>query len=902
MDPGTKLGPYEITEQLGAGGMGEVYLAQDSRLGRKVAIKVLPAEFASDPERLARFEQEARAAAALNHPHIAVVHDIGTENGTHFMVQEYLEGDTLREPLQRGALPLKKALGLATEIAEALAAAHAAGIIHRDLKPENIFVTKEGHAKVLDFGLAKLTEVAGAGSPGGATQSPTMMGTVAGQVMGTAGYMAPEQVEGSDKIDHRADLFAFGCVLYEMVSGVRAFSGRSIAETLAHIQHDDSQPIQESDPSLPDELQRIVRKSLAKEPAKRYQTAGDLVVDIQALGTDVESGVAALPATPVAVETSRGIPWKLAAPIAILLVVVAALLGWWAREPEPGSTIRLQLDPLVDTIMSGLGSAVVLSPDGRHVAYVDGAPNTGGRALYLRALDQQDSTTLASSATTAGSPYHPFFSPDGQWVGFVTPAELKKAPITGGTPQSIAPVERSRGADWGPDDTIVFAPNPASGLFVVSAVEGEPGPLTELSEGERSHRWPQFLPGGKAVLFTSAGTGGFDRANLEVVDLATGDRQVVHRGGTYGRYVPTGHLVYSNAGALFVVPFDLDTLETTGSPIPVVENLPADDQGGVSFDFSETGMLIYHMRNGGASSGFQLAWVDRDGQVEPLPFEPRESQYLDLSPDDQRIALTIRGDDGEWDIWIYEIERGGSQVLLTTEGNNRNPVWSPDGEWLFFRSNRGGNFDIFKRRADRSLEAELVLDTEANVYPMSISDDGEMLLFASGLFGNQDVGILALDTGDTEILVDTPDDEFWASFSPDGRFFAFHSNETGQYEVYVREVSSGRTFPVSTSTRGGWWPLWSRDGREIYYRSFNSPGILVAEVDLESFSASDPVELSDIEMRAIGNFDVTADGQKFLVTVPVGTDETGGTAPGTRLNVVLNWFEELNRLVPTGGS
>ncbi len=294
MEPGIKLGPYEITEQLGAGGMGEVYLAQDTRLGRKVAIKVLPAEFASDPERLARFEQEARAAAALNHPHIAAVFDVGTEDGTHFMVQEYLEGDTLREPLQKGVLPLKKALGLATEIAEALAAAHAAGIIHRDLKPENIFVTKEGHAKVLDFGLAKLTEVAAAGSPGGATQSPTMMGTVAGQVMGTAGYMAPEQVEGSDKIDHRADLFAFGCVLYEMASGARAFAGRSIAETLAHIQHDDPASIQESDPSLPDELQRIVRKCVAKELDRRYQGGNDLVVDLKALARDVESGSAGM--------------------------------------------------------------------------------------------------------------------------------------------------------------------------------------------------------------------------------------------------------------------------------------------------------------------------------------------------------------------------------------------------------------------------------------------------------------------------------------------------------------------------------------------------------------------------------------------------------------------------------
>ena len=354
MDPGTQLGPYEITEQLGAGGMGEVYLAQDTRLGRKVAIKVLPAEFASDPERLARFEQEARAAAALNHPHIAAVFDVGTEAGTHFMVQEYLEGDTLREPLQKGALPLKKALGLATEIAEALAAAHAAGIIHRDLKPENIFVTKEGHAKVLDFGLAKLTEVSVTGSPGGATQSPTMMGTVAGQVMGTAGYMAPEQVNG-EEVDQRTDLFAFGCVLYETITGQQPFAGKSIPDTLSRILHDEPEPLVEVDESLPFELQRIVKKCLAKEPAKRYQTAGDLVVDIQALGTDVESGAAlpasgAAPTSPVVVETTRGIRWKLTAPIAVASALVASALvgafGVWITIPSaPESLItRFHID------------------------------------------------------------------------------------------------------------------------------------------------------------------------------------------------------------------------------------------------------------------------------------------------------------------------------------------------------------------------------------------------------------------------------------------------------------------------------------------------------------------------------------------------------------------------------
>ena len=373
-------------------------------------------------------------------------------------------------------------------------------------------------------------------------------------------------------------------------------------------------------------------------------------------------------------------------------------------------------------------------------------------------------------------------------------------------------------------------------------------------------------------------------------------------GGTDGRYVPTGHIVYSLQGNLLAVPFDADSLEVTGRSVSIVQGVGLSvGMGAGQYAFSDRGGLVY-MPGRGATGAYQLAWVDRNDQVEPLPFEPHPSFHLDLSPDGQRIALEILGDDGEFDIWIYEVERGGSEVLLTTEGHNRSPVWSPNGEWVFFASTRGGNFDIWKLRADRSLDAELVLDTEALLWPESISANGEMLLLDGGAGPpNRDVWILALDTQEPEILVATAADETGASFSPDGRFFAFHANETGQFEVSVREVASGRTFPVSTSTRGGAFPRWSRDGGEVYYKSVTSPGILVAEVDVESFSASDPVELSDIVTRPGGNFDVTADGQRFLVTIPAGTTETAGEAATPRINVILNWFEELKQRVPTGG-
>ena len=480
---------------------------------------------------------------------------------------------------------------------------------------------------------------------------------------------------------------------------------------------------------------------------------------------------------------------------------------------------------------------------------------------------------------------------------------MKSVSITGGAPVSLGPApQRAYGASWADDGYIYFGQG-AGGIWRVPEDGGDPKVVVEMEEGEQAHG-PQLLPGGEWLLFTLlSGSGSWNDASIVAQPVSGGERKLLVAGGTDGRYVPTGHIVYSLDGNLFAVPFDVDSIEVTGGSVSIVEEVQqaAAFTGAGQYAFSDRGGLVY-IPGGGVTAAFQLAWVDRDGQIEPLPFEPRSSYFLDLSPDGQRIALDIPGDDGEWDIWIYEVERGGSQVLLTTEGNNETPVWSPDGEWVFFSSDRGGNNDIWKRQADQSLAAELVLDTEAPVWPSSISADGEMLLFDSGAFPNGDVGLLALDTDqEPEMLVATAANEGFGSFSPDGRFFAFSSDETGQFEVKVREVSSGRTFPVSTRTRGGLGPRWSRDGREIYYGSVSSPGILVTEVEMEPFSASDPVELSNIAVRSETNFDVTADGQRLLVEVPAGSEDTGDTAPGPRINVILNWFEELKERVPTGG-
>ncbi|MFB3099778.1 MAG: protein kinase, partial [Acidimicrobiia bacterium] len=733
---GKTLGHYEILEPLGKGGMGEVYRARDTKLKREVAIKVLPEELSADPDRLARLEREAHLLAALNHPNIATIHSLEQHEDTRFLVLELVKGESLEQRLAKGPLPPEAALDLCKQIAEALEAAHGEGIIHRDLKPANILITPQGRAKVLDFGLAKAFE--GQPSAGDLSQSPTLTvaGTQTGVILGTAPYMSPEQVRGQP-LDKRVDIWAFGCVVYEALTASRAFARETVADTLAAII--ESEPNFGALPgSTPPMVGALVKRCLRKDPDRRLHDIADARIEIEEALSGGTDAVSAMLGSPAAVETARGVPWKLAVPTVVGALIIGGAATWWATlpsPPEPGSPIHLQLDPAVDTILSRGGSAVVLSPDGLYVAYVEGDPLEGS-ALHLRALDQQDSTTLASSETLLGSPFHPFFSPDGQWVGFATTRELKKASITGGTPQLITEARLSQGADWGPDDTIVYTPNRTSGLLLVSAVEGEPRPLTELAEGEFSHRWPQFLPGGKAVLFTSAETGDFDGANLEVVDLETGDRQVVHRGGTYGRYVPTGHLVYSNAGALFAVPFDLDTLETSGSPIPVVENLAADRSfpgaGGVSFDFSETGMLVYHTRGGGGTDTFQLVWVDRSGRAEPVSERRGAFRAARLSPDGRRIAVEVTVD-GAVGVWILGIE-DDSFAPLNNEGTSAGPLWTPDSQTVLFRSTLGG---IYARDASFGSEREEILQTDDGTFPISWSGDGEDLVLHEMIDGVQ---------------------------------------------------------------------------------------------------------------------------------------------------------------------
>lgn len=895
MESGTRLGPYEIQEQIGAGGMGEVYLAQDSRLGRKVAIKVLPEEYASDPERLARFEQEARAAAALNHPHIATVFDVGAEGATHYIVQERLQGETLGSLVGKGALPLPKALELGTEISEALAAAHGAGIVHRDLKPENIFITEQGHAKVLDFGLAKLTEF-GIAATSGASLSPTALGTATGAIMGTAGYMAPEQVKG-EEVDRRTDIFSFGCVLYEAVIGARAFAGDTVHHTLHRIVAEEPDAMVEMQAELPLRLQWLVEKCLAKDPARRYQSGADLTVDLRTLAAEVESGTA-LPvggaagtASDAGAESASGkrrMSTRAAVAIGMGLVLVTALLTSLVVRPTaapPAGLIRFDIELAPDTSFTNTNQQVLaVSLDGARVAY--GATEQ----LWMRSLDERESVPLRNTAEART----PFFSPDSQQLGFWADGQIKRMAVTGGAPVSLAPSDRPFGASWSADGYIYFG-EAATGISRVPESGGLPEVVVS-KEGDEVLYGPGMLPGGDWLLFTVAvGSREWNDASIVAQSLSSGERRELISGGRNGRYVPTGHLIYVRDGVLYGVSFDPGTVEVMGGPVSLIEGVrrsTANTTGAAFLDFDAAGSLVYIPGDSGDNEGVVLTWLDRDGNLEPLPFPPRAFGAMRLSPDGERIAVRVTEDQEH--IWIYEVERGGSQ-RLTREGHNDYPVWSPDGEWIYFESDRGGTSDIWRRRADLSGEAEPVVQADTRLFPYSVSSDGTNLLYVEEPddASVRNIWLVALeDEADPVPLVTDKGMSRFPVFSPDGRFVAYDSNETGDYEIYVKEIDSGRRWPVSTA--GGTSPSWPSAGGEIVYRDAGRTQAVPVDTTTD-FEAGTPINFG---LSTSVFHDTTADGQRILMLRGSGADGDSG-APA-HIRVVLNWFADLRARIPAG--
>jgi Tol biopolymer transport system component/predicted Ser/Thr protein kinase len=908
---GSRISHYKVRSKLGEGGMGEVWRAEDTTLGRDVALKMLPESFAEDPERLERFKREARVLASLSHPNIAGIYDLEETEGKRFLVMEVAEGETLSERIARGPLPVEEAIRIAERIAEALEAAHEKGIVHRDLKPGNVMVTPEGGVKVLDFGLAKAMGVHPLSGSSGQefTQSPTLAPgmTQAGMLLGTAGYMSPEQARGK-AVDRRADIWAFGCVLFEMLGGRRAFDGETVTDVLGAIVHKEPE-IGKLPAEVPGRIRQLIGRCLQKEPTRRLQSIGDARVALQEWLEHPEEEVAVVAAGPRGWR--RGLPWGVAAALG---VVAGGLLAWTVlgRRPGPPEPVRRFSFTLPDKMLfTDVGSSIVLSPDGSRLAYVVGT-SAGRRDLFVRPLDRYEGTSLASG-NVSDAPYHPFFSPDGEWIGYVTRGELKKVSVTGGASITLASLQLSRGATWGPDGTIVFAASQQTGLSKISAAGGPVTPLTTLDEAakERSHRWPQWLPGGRAVLFTSiSGEGTAVETAIEAVDVGTGKRIVVHRGGSYARYVPTGHILYVQDGTLFALPFDPKRLKALGSQMPVLEGVESQPgEGSAQYDVSETGILVY-VPGSSALASFPIVWVDRAGRSDPLWSEPGIYGTPRLSPDGKRLTLSVLKDNN-WDVWIYDIERGVATRLTFGEGYDADPVWSPDGAWIAFASDREGPPTVFRKRTDGSGQAERLHKPGLVDFasPVAWSPDGKAIIIQTlALKGKtfDDLYLLKLGVEDKlEPFLVTPFSETDATFSPGGRWVAYTSNETGRPEVYVGSYPPGRgKWQISDNL--GSQPRWSRSGRELFYRT--ADGVMVVEVGEKgaSFQAGKPRLLfSGPFLGGIGgvsvpglsfpDYDATADGQKFVMFAG------GANAQSSKVDIVTGWFGELRRLTSSSG-
>ena len=885
---GTRLGSYEITGTLGAGGMGEVYRARDTRLKRDVALKILPDAFAADPERLARFEREAQVLASLNHPHIAAIYGIEESAGTRALVLELVGGETLADRIARGAIPLDEALPIARQIAEALEAAHEHGIIHRDLKPANIKITPDRVVKVLDFGLAKLTEAATADaavhvalSNSPTITSPALM-TGVGVLLGTAAYMSPEQAKGRP-VDKRSDVWAFGCVLYEMLTGQRAFDGEDVSDTLASVLK--QEPGWTGLPSdTPPAIRRLLRRALVKERRER-------LADITDARFEISEAITApnLEATGV-----RGAPRRerlLGMSAALIVGVVAAAVAAWsllrASPPPPKPIARFVVALSANDQFSATGRNVVaVSPDGSHIAYV------ANQRLYLRALDQLEATPIRGTEVGAGPGHgrNPFFSPDGQWIGFWQMGELKKVSINGGAPVTLCAAQNPFGASWGADDAIIFGEGSA-GIWRVSGSGGTPDVLIKMDDGQLAHG-PQLLPGGNALLFTLATSNTWDDAQIVVQSLGMNDRKVLVRGGRDGRYLPTGHLMYGRNGTLWGVPFDLQMREVTGAPVPLIEGIS--DAGAVAGDIhlgvSSDGLLVYSPGVGGPQR--VVVWVDRQGREEPTNIPPGTYTYPRLSPDGRKLAVSVQGANA--DIWVYDLQRG-TFTRLTFEGQNARSVWTPDGARITFGSDRaGGNSNIYWVPADGSGAPERLTTNTFQQVPEGWAPDGKTLVFSEfRQDSNWDIWTLSAVERKPQLFLRTPFHDGGRAFASDSRWLAYYSDESGRGEVYVRPFPGpGARFQVSTD--GGAEPVWASNGREIFYRSGNR--LMVVDVTLQpTFSAGPPRMLfqGPYETALPANFTVSRDGQRFLMIKAVGASRD---AP--RLILVQNWFEELKRRVP----
>jgi serine/threonine-protein kinase len=904
--PRSRLGPYEIRERLGGGGMGEVYRAHDTRLDRTVAIKVIAADRMTDPQARVRFEREARAVAALNHPHICHLNDIGQHDSVDFLVMEYVKGETLAARLARAgtALPLGETLRHGIEIAGALAAAHQQNIVHRDLKPSNVMLTSAG-VKLLDFGLARVPEPSAAPPVSASTLSADRHEplTSEGTILGTWPYMAPEQIDGR-AVDPRTDIFAFGAVMYEMATGRRAFEGESQARLIAGILGREPPPISDYQPAAPPALDRVVRRCLAKDPDARWQSALDLV---DALKWIAEDRASSRPATTSPHDQPS--TWRRSAAAVTVLglgLSVGATIAWnlsrAAPLVSPAPVRRFVMQPADEGRLVVPQPRFDISPDGR--AFVYTADSGSGVSLYLRPLEQWAGRRMPATEPVAGLA----FSPDAQWVAFLAgDGAIKKVSATSNAPpvtlaQADGPVDQS--IAWLSDDTIVFG-QLEKGLAQVPAGGGAIVGLTtpDRGQGEVDHHFPRRIPGRNALLFTRHLKVTTDKLDIAVLQLDTGAVKMIVPDGFDARYVSTGHLVFARGQSLMAAPFDLDRLETTGPPIELTERVMSDNSvaatgafgWGARYAISDEGTLAYipPVRR----TRRRLAWVGKGGALEQLPLEPRGFSRPTLSPDEKRIAVQIE-EEGRRDIWIYDMEQG-ALTPLTADGHSVSPTWARDGQRVTFSTIRDGREEIYWQRLDGS-PAELLVREDTRAYPGAWSPDGRRLVFLRNL--PTDVTELATfdfaKRGTTRLTLQ--ENARQPRVSPDGRWLAYMA-QVVRPEIYVAALDGDTTRRISLD--GGYAPVWSRDGRTLYYRGLaglNGEGDIIA-VDVSGLPTTigkpRPVAKALPAVRGGAfhtGYDVAADG-RLLIAQP-GVDET---AP-LRFEVVLNWVEELKQRVPVG--
>jgi serine/threonine protein kinase len=887
--PGAIFGDYHIKARIGAGGMGEVYLAWDAKLKRDVAIKALPDAFTEDSDRVSRFQREAEVLASLNHPHIAAIYDLARFERTQFLVMELVDGETLAERIARGPIPIEESLAFARQIAEGLEAAHEKSIIHRDLKPANIKITRNG-VKILDFGLAKVRDE----EPADLSRTPTRM-TASGMIVGTVAYMSPEQARGAN-VDRRTDIFAFGSVVYEMLAGKPAFGGNTASDLLAAVlktEPDWNALAADLHPRVLD----LLKRCLEKDERRRWRDIGDVSVEIERIMTaPPESAPSPSPSPVVRARWKRWIPILAAA-------ALAAAAAWTLKPSAPTPIIRSQIVlPADQRFTAANGRQIIaISPDGTRLVY--GANNQ----LYLRNLSEAEGRPIPGAEQSNS----PFFSPDGQWIGFYSMPEatIKKAPTAGGPAIPILKTTIPFGTSW-TGDRIVFSDG--NSIQSVSADGGEPKVLVRVESSQRAFG-PRILGQDKAVLFALAdiakGAVDWNQADIVAQPLPSGERKLLVRGGTDARVVPSGHLVYEASGSVWALPFDMGSLSVEGKAAPVIEGVqqpgtgPAASalSGAAQFSFSDSGSLIYIRGQNTLppEPGRTLALVDRNGKAQPLPLEPRNFQGPRFSPDGKRLTVSTIGNGTitkENVVWIYDLSGGSALRRLTFGGRDTYPHWSVDGKDVIFSSQSESG--LFRQSADGTGSADRLTSSEPGVIhiPTSEHASSKTLAFLSWP-PNALVSLWMLPrNGDTKPVrfLDSARD---AVFSPDGKWLAY---VTSSNQVYVQSYPAGSKYQITTD--GGFFPLWSPGGNQLFYATSQRDKLFSVAVQTGasfSFSKPSPVPLPPgvlLGTTSARNYDITPDGKQFIVVMPVPQ-----AAPIQRssqqVEFVLNWLEELNRRV-----